>query len=177
MSDPAIERAVEVKRYADHLEKEVARELLLFENAERTAQRMQSNFRSMSAQMLSFFEEVSKERERQKALMNLLKTDGTDTSGSHVAVPTPTAYIPIHLTERWIPAARTAEPPLSAAAAPADLARAPIPEPSNSEFWELLAAATHNPWAEPIPELPAEARVYRSPDERTETEQETQREA
>jgi hypothetical protein len=103
--------------------------------------------------------------------------DGTDASGSLTAVPTPTTYIPIHLAEHWIPAVRAAEPPLSAAAAPTDLARAPMPEPRNSEFWELLAAVTPNPWAEPIPEQSAEVRVHRSPHERTETEQETQGEA
>jgi hypothetical protein len=180
MNDPAIERAVEIKRYADHLENELARELLLFENAERTAQRMQSDLRSISAQALSFFEGVSRERERQKALMSLLRTDGSNASGSIGSVPPPTAHIPIHLAEHWIPAVRTAERPLSIAPDPADLARAPIPEPRNAEFWALLGEMTPNPWAEPVSlvsEQPAEVREHSSPHERTETKQETRREA
>jgi len=176
MSEPAIERALEVKQYAEHLEREVAHELRLFEDAIRMNGTMQSELRSLSAQMLLTLEGVSKERDRQKALMSLLGMDGSDASAAVIAVPTATEHIAVHLAERWIPAVQTAEPSLSMAAL-ADLARTPVAEPLNSEFWELLAAATPNPWAESVPMQSTEVHAQRSPQEQREIEQKTQRNA
>jgi hypothetical protein len=177
MSDPAIERALEVKQYAEHLEKEVAKELRLFEDAIRKTETIQSELRSMSAQMLSTLEGVSKERDRQKTLMSLNSLDGSDASAAVVSIPPPTAHIAIHLAERWIPAVQTAETMRSVSAAPAVLGHTSVTEPLNSEFWELLAAQTSNPWAESVPIQPVELNAPRNPQEQRETERETQRNA